>query len=97
MFGLLCFTLSMNCMNRVPLYEGEGILIHELIWVEHVVCMRWFMEFETMGLAWLWHEIWGNVDQWMWHGVGRWYTPTLVICEGWVGWIQYEIQVRMEL
>jgi len=36
------------------------------------------MEFEMMGLVWLWHEIWGNVDQWMWHGVGREYTPTLV-------------------
>jgi len=36
------------------------------------------MEFETMGLVWLWHEIWGNVDQWMWHGVGRKYTTTFV-------------------
>ena len=31
----------------------------------------------------------------MWHGVGRKYTSTFVICEGWVEWIQYGIQVRM--
>ena len=51
---------------------------------------------KMMGLVWIWHETWVKVDQWMWHGAGRKYTSTFVIYEGWVEWIQYEIQVRMD-